>query len=235
MAQQSASEEKPLKNVKIGIPDAFSVAECPPEIAEAWLLTAQRLEQHGGAQIIPIDASQISPTIIQNALSAYYVLTSAEASSNLSRYDGFRYGRSAGAYNNNCSNNSVFSDEYTPLEQQYATARSEGFGQEVARRILSQQLETALQDSVDAILIPTVLSLPPPSDDNAMDSTAMFANDVMTTPASLAGLPAMSIPVAIPDDVGDSPFQSCGMQLIGGRLGEAVLLQCAQVLEESNE
>jgi aspartyl-tRNA(Asn)/glutamyl-tRNA(Gln) amidotransferase subunit A len=257
MAQHEPSTSTttpPLNDIKIGIPHAFSVEECPPYIAEAWSRTAEMLEQHG-ATIVPIDASQISPKIIQNALSAYYVLTSAEASSNLSRYDGFRYGGESGGRHDHGSNDDH--DDYTPLEQRYAATRSDGFGHEVARRILcgtfvlssdrfhayyeaaailraqlAEQLHTTLETTVDVLLIPTVLSLPPRRD-VVMDGTAMFANDVMTTPASLAGLPAMSIPVDHHCETSTGPFTSCGMQLIAGRLNEAVLFRCAQILEDS--
>jgi aspartyl-tRNA(Asn)/glutamyl-tRNA(Gln) amidotransferase subunit A len=119
MAQHEPSTSTttpPLNDIKIGIPHAFSVEECPPYIAEAWSRTAEMLEQHG-ATIVPIDA-----------LSAYYVLTSAKASSNLSRYDGFRYGgsgESGGCHDHGSSDDH---GDYTPLEQRYAATRSDGFG-----------------------------------------------------------------------------------------------------------
>ncbi len=126
-----------------------------------------------------ISGGKISPLLVQGALAAYYVLVSAEASSNLSRYDGFRYGVAA-------PNVSDAGSGLTPLEQQYAATRTSGFGPEVARRVLcgtsvlssdrfhthyeaaaklrsvlARQLHNALSEDVDAILIPTALSLPP--------------------------------------------------------------------------
>jgi Asp-tRNA(Asn)/Glu-tRNA(Gln) amidotransferase A subunit family amidase len=99
----------------------------------------------------------------------------------------------------------------------------------ILRAQLAEQLHTTLETIVDVLLIPTVLSLPPRRD-VVMDGTAMFANDVMTT---LAGLPAMSIPVDHHCETSTGPFPSCGMQLIAGRLNEAVVFRCAQVLDDS--
>jgi aspartyl-tRNA(Asn)/glutamyl-tRNA(Gln) amidotransferase subunit A len=243
-----SSSDKPLSGVKVGIPVAFSLLECPNNICQSWSQTAQILENHG-ANIVQVSVEDISPDLIQKSLAAYYVLVCAEASSNLSRYDGFRYGLEATTTTSR--DNHV---GYTSLERQYASTRSQGFGKEVARRILcgthvlssdqfhtyyeaaanlraalAKELHSTLNDKVDMLLIPTVLSRPPRIDDNSshvMDSTEMFANDIMTTPASLAGLPSISVPAPSLDD---SIFP-CGMQLIGCRLMENVILKTAHVL-----
>ncbi|KAG7368444.1 amidase signature domain containing protein [Nitzschia inconspicua] len=243
-----STSNNPLNGVKVGIPEAFSIRECPSDICENWSKAAQILEDHG-AEIVQVSSESISPDLIQKALAAYYVLVSAEASSNLSRYDGFRYGVKA-----NTTATTDLNKYYTPLEQQYASTRSEGFGKEVARRILcgtyvlssdqfhthyeaaatlraclAEELHSTLKERVDLLLIPTVLSPPTRIDSSgtSMDSTVMFANDIMTTPPSLAGLPSVSVPML--STVEDAQFPS-SMQLIGGRLKEDVILKAAHVL-----
>jgi aspartyl-tRNA(Asn)/glutamyl-tRNA(Gln) amidotransferase subunit A len=237
-----------LHGVRIGIPSSFSVRECLPEIREAWSKAAECLEHHG-AEIVEISEDGISPDLVQNALSAYYVLVSAEASSNLSRYDGFRY---ATLSSDSESYAGDIDPELTPLERQYASARSLGFGKEVSRRVLcgtavlssdrfhthyeaaaklravlGKQLSSVLDDDVDLLLVPTALTLPCRLDKGEIDSTAMFANDVMTVCPSLAGLPAVSVPVKIE---GESTFMA-GLQLIGPRLREDDLLHAGRFLE----
>jgi aspartyl-tRNA(Asn)/glutamyl-tRNA(Gln) amidotransferase subunit A len=251
ISNEGVKSPKPLSGVRVGIPVAFSIQECPDNICQSWSQSAQILEDHG-AEIVQVSVEDISPDLIQKSLAAYYVLVCAEASSNLSRYDGFRYGMTASTTNRDNDNH----EDYTPLERQYASTRSQGFGKEVARRILcgtyvlssdqfhtyyeaaaklraalARDLHSTLNEKVDVLLIPTVLSPPPRIDDNnssyAMDSTEMFADDIMTTPASLAGLPSVSVPVSSLND----SFFPCGMQLIGARLKENVILKTAQVLE----
>ena len=241
-----------LNGIRIGIPSSFSVKECPPEIRQAWSNAAESLANHG-AEVLEISENEISPTVVQNALSAYYVLVSAEASSNFSRYDGFRY-----AVPPKLDDDSQVTDpNLTPLERQYATTRSNGFGKEVSRRILcgtsvlssdrfhtyyeaaaklrallGRQLNEVLDNKVDLLLVPTALTLPcrldKDHDDEPLDSTAMFANDVMTVGPSLAGLPAVSVPVKVD---GESTFMS-GLQLIGPRLREDLILYAGGILEE---
>ena len=155
----------------------------------------------------------------------------------------------------------------TPLERQYAATRTQGFGEEVKRRILcgasvlsadkfhtyyeaaaqiratlAQEFASLLEGdhNIDLLLIPTVLSLPPQitptttstttsaNDTASTSSTAMFANDIMTVPASLAGLPAISIPVHVH---GEETFMA-GMQLIASRLDETTLIKSAKILEQ---
>jgi aspartyl-tRNA(Asn)/glutamyl-tRNA(Gln) amidotransferase subunit A len=164
--------------------------------------------QEKGAKIVDIPPDSLSPGNIRTSLAAYYILASAEASSNLSRYDGLRYGVSSARIDSTA--------EYTTqLEHQYAATRSLGFGPEVVRRILAgtfvlssdrfhthyeaaaklraivtNQLRKTLQ-SVDVMIIPTSLTLP---HEKSFDPTLMFANDVLTVPISLACCPAISIP-----------------------------------------
>ena len=236
-----------LAGIKIGIPAAFSVEETPTCVLDAWSAAAEHL-QSLKATIVELSPSQLSPELIQNSLPAYYVLASAEASSNLSRYDGMRYGVSAKDISDRSN--------MTLLERQYSATRAQGFGIEVIRRILcgtsvlssdrfhtfyeaaatlraelTQELNSCFDD-VDFLLTPTALSLPPSLVDHAIiDPTEMFANDIMTVPISLAGLPAISVPTSSsPDGV-----FSFGMQLIGSRLSEGKLLQVAQVLDHRDD
>ena len=247
-------ENKPLSGIRIGIPAAFSVEEIPFAVREAWSQTAQSLHNQG-AEIKEISTSDISPQLVKNALAAYYVLVSAEASSNLSRYDGFRYGVPA----SKSPTTSSLSSSLTPLEQQYSSTRTQGFGSEVARRILcgtyvlssdrfhthyeaaanlrallAHQLHTTLSTEVEALLIPTALSFPCQLDhEREVNSTEMFANDVMTIPPSMAGLPVLSVPVRLgPNGAGEAnAFQHTSMSLVGSRLMEENILKIGKALE----
>jgi aspartyl-tRNA(Asn)/glutamyl-tRNA(Gln) amidotransferase subunit A len=249
--QSLTEKSNMLQGIKVGIPSSFSVEECPPEIKEAWSRGAERLQKHG-ASIETISTDQISTELVQKALAAYYVLVSAEASSNLSRYDGFRYG--VGLDLETAARLGDLDSDLTPLERQYSATRMQGFGTEVTRRILcgtsvlssdkfhtqyeaaaklravlSQQLRSALEN-VDLLLIPTALSPPCSLDRDRLDSTEMFANDVMTVPASLAGLPSVSIPVSL---TGDGKHMA-GLQLMGARLREDMILRAGQILEQAD-
>ena len=206
MYRNKATNSFESANLRVGIPSAFSVEECPTEIQEAWVNAAEHLEQ-SGAKLVEISSNLISPEIVRASLAAYYIIASAEASSNLSRYDGLRFGLYTGETEHPM--------DFSLLESQYAAARSLGFGQEVLRRILSgtsvlssdrfhtryeaaskirallsKQMRSAL-DMVDVLLTPTCLSMPTTT---YLDPTGMFANDVLTVPVSLACLPAISIP-----------------------------------------
>ncbi len=207
-----------LRGLKVGIPHAFSVDECSDAVKQAWQRAIEKLEEYG-AEIVTI-SDVISPETVKMSLPAYYVLSSAEASSNLSRYDGLRYGLS--------NENNVVADGMNRREGQFASTRSTGFGNEVKRRILAGTavlssdrfhshyegatnvrasmtkqfnsifgVETNQDEIADVILIPTTLTSPTSLDPNGppVDSTEAFQNDVMTVPVSLAGLPSISVPV----------------------------------------
>lgn len=232
-----------LNGIRIGIPAAFSVEEMSDDVRATWSKAARLLHERG-AEVKKISTVEISPSLVQTALSAYYVLVSAEASSNLSRYDGFRYGVSAKSIST--------INGLTPLEQQYTATRTQGFGAEVSRRILcgtsvlssdrfhshyeaaaklravlADQMRTSLSKGVDAILVPTALSSPTLLDFDKVDSTVMFANDVTTVPASLAGLPVLSVPMATETETAFKP----SMSLVGARLDESTLLRIGSALE----
>ncbi|CAB9517150.1 Glutamyl-tRNA(Gln) amidotransferase subunit A [Seminavis robusta] len=240
------SSNHPLQGIRIGIPAAFCVEECPDAVQKAWTQGANDLAD-AGASVVHLSHDIVSPEMIQQSLAAYYVLACAEASSNLARYDGFRYGVAAETAANDTNDDN---DERSSLHRQYAATRTTGFGLEVIRRILcgtavlssdkfhthyegaaklralvTRQLHNALETHVDYLLIPTVVSPPPCLDEEAVDSTAMFANDIMTVPISLAGLAAVSVApdTATVDGV-------VGLQLVGHRLDEERLLEVARYL-----
>ena len=279
------NDNLPLRGIKIGIPSAFVVQECPTQVRELWAHGASLL-QKAGATVVTLGDTVIAPRVIQQSLAAYYVLASAEASSNLSRYDGFRYGYRATINNGGggaLSSSTIDDDDDEEgqeaqfsdlLKQQYAATRTQGFGQEVIRRILcgtavlssdkfhthyeaaakiravvTQQLQDALRDQVDYLLIPSTLSPPPRihskwssmedgTKDNVLDSTQMFANDIMTVPISLAGLAAVNVtlsPSSSSQQHQQSPLEAVtGLQLVGRRLEEERLLEVAQFLDGSS-
>lgn len=222
----------------VGIPSAFSVDGCPKEIRDAWASAARHLQQ-SGATLVEIPSSLISSDIVRASLPAYYIIASAEASSNLSRYDGLRFGLSDGGSKHTL-------DDLSVLESNYAIARSVGFGQEVLRRILSgtsvlssdrfhthyeaaskiralvsKQMIRALE-TVDILLTPTCLSFP---NSTELDPTGMFANDVLTVPVSLACLPAISIPWS------KDASKPVGLQIVGS--SDEKVLEVAAALQRS--
>ncbi|KAL7900682.1 amidase signature enzyme [Trichoderma sp. SZMC 28014] len=219
-----------LSQLTIGIPVEYNIDELDPSIRAAWVATASALEAQG-ARVVPVSLPSI-----KEALCAYYILAPAEASSNLAKYDGVRYGvRGPGGD--------------AAGETLYSEARGAGFGAEVKRRILlgtyslsseamdnyfiqaqkvrrliqrdfdrvfkldnplyeprqfdlsEMSADTALEDKqgplqVDFLLSPTAPTYPPKlSDVQKRSSVDMYMNDVLTVPASLAGLPAISVPV----------------------------------------
>lgn len=234
LASITLSEENaPLKNIKIGVPKAFFGNGLNPEvrgICDNALKTAEKL----GASLISIDLPD--PDL---ASATYYIIAMAEASSNLARYDGVRYGRRAGGVAN--------------LEELYIKSRSEGFGQEVKRRIMlgSYILSAGYYDAYfkkaakirriitnqylkalsccDVIAMPVAPVPAWPLDSHTLDPLKAYLMDAYTLPANLAGLPAISIPAG----KGDSTGLPVGFQLIGNYFDEGVLLNIAYQLERS--
>jgi aspartyl-tRNA(Asn)/glutamyl-tRNA(Gln) amidotransferase subunit A len=223
----------------IGVPTDYNIAELQPEVRHAWKTTIATLREIGHT-IVPINL----PTT-QHALSAYYILAPAEASSNLAKYDGIRYGPVR-------TRQSAASDSHSTL---YSHHRGTLFGDEVKRRILlgsfslsassidnyflqAQRVRrlvqqdfnqvfrmahpllpdaTGVENGVDYILCPTAPSYPP--DVRKLKHATppeSYMNDVFTVPASLAGLPAMSVPAPpAPGKRVNDTSRSVGMQVIG--------------------
>ncbi|GAX15353.1 aspartyl-tRNA(Asn)/glutamyl-tRNA(Gln) amidotransferase subunit A [Fistulifera solaris] len=247
----ASTRQKLLERVKVAVPTAFVIKEMSQPVRDNWKNAARRLEEMG-ATVDVIDT--ISPQVLQQALAAYYVLACAEATSNLGRYDGFRYGSTA-----DCDRTNAVRDidqpqsKFSLLEQQYAQTRTRGFGSEVIRRILcgtsvlssdhyhthyeaaaklravlAQQMRDVLEQ-YDLLLVPTTFNMPPRIDEaNSIDSTAMMANDIMTVPASLGGFPALSIPYGHWER---APF-AMSMQLVAAQQDEQKLFRVAEALQD---
>jgi aspartyl-tRNA(Asn)/glutamyl-tRNA(Gln) amidotransferase subunit A len=191
----------------------------------AWLKAA-------GAEIVDISLPHT-----KYALPTYYIVAPAEASSNLARYDGVRYGLRV---------------EGATLQEMYENTRAEGFGAEVRRRIMigtyvlsagyydayylkAQKVRSRIAEDfhrawerVDAVLTPTAPSAAFAQGEKMDDPIAMYLNDVFTVPASLAGLPAISVPAGLSKD--GLPL---GLHLIGRPFDEETVLHVAQVLEDA--
>jgi len=225
-----------VKGKKIAIPKEYRMAEMPDEIEKLWTEGAEMLRD-AGAEIL-----EISLPHTKYALPAYYVIAPAEASSNLARYDGVRFGRRA----------KIGLGE--GITEMYEKTRAEGFGAEVQRRIMigtyvlsagfydayynrARRVRTLIKKDfddvfsigVDAILTPTTPSAAFALGDMAtMDPVQMYLNDVFTVTVNLAGLPAISVPSGL--DANGLPL---GLQLIGKPWEEGDLLNMAYALERS--
>ncbi len=227
----SKNLNKNIKGLKIGIPKEYRVDGMPNEIETLWE-QGKKILKSEGAEIIDISLPHT-----EYALPTYYIVAPAEASSNLARYDGVRYGFRSSKGNN--------------LVEMYENTRSEGFGDEVKRRILigtyvlssgyydayylkaqkvRQLIKKDFDDSfnkVDAILTPSAPSSAFKIGEKKDDPISMYLNDVFTVPVNLAGLPAMSIPAGL-----DKNKLPLGLQLIGKPLAEQTLLNIAFSMEE---
>jgi aspartyl-tRNA(Asn)/glutamyl-tRNA(Gln) amidotransferase subunit A len=222
---------KGVKGMKIGLPKEYRPAGLNGEVAMLWDKGAQWLRD-AGAEVIEIDLPHT-----KYALPTYYIVAPAEASSNLARYDGVRYGLRVPGKS---------------LDDMYAKTRAEGFGKEVKRRILigtyvlsagyydayylkaqkvraliAQDFEKAFA-KVDAILTPTAPTAAFGLNDKIDDPVAMYLNDVFTVPASLAGIPGASVPAGLSAD--GLPL---GLQVLTKRWDEESLFRVCQVLEDS--
>ena len=218
-----------VKGLRVGIPKEYRVDRMPAEIESLWKKGVDWLAEQGAEPV------EISLPHTSYALPAYYIIAPAEASSNLARYDGVRYGLRADA---------------STLEEMYEATRGAGFGAEVRRRILigtyvlsagyydayylkAQRVRALIArdfdrafERVDVVLTPTAPSDAFAIGDLVDDPIAMYLNDVFTVPSSLAGLPAISVPAGL--SAGGLPL---GLQLIGRAFDEATVLRAAQVLE----
>ena len=218
-----------LNNVKVGIPKEYQISGMSPEIIKLWEKGSDWLKDRG-AEIIDVSLPHT-----KYALPTYYVIAPAEASSNLARYDGVRYG---------------YRNSQDSLDELYAHSRGEGFGSEVQRRILIgtyvlsagyydayyrkaqrvrnliiQDFQKAFQKA-DVLLTPTT---PTPAFElgSQLDPISMYMNDVFTVPASLAGLPAMSVPSGLSEE--GLPL---GLQVIGKQFDESSVLKIASNIED---
>ena len=219
-----------IKGLKIGIPKEYRVEGMPREIDQLWE-NGKKILKESGAEIVDISLPNT-----KYALPAYYLVAPAEASSNLARYDGVKYGFRSSNGNN--------------LIEMYENTRSEGFGDEVKRRILigtyvlssgyydayyikAQKVRQLIKNdfdksfkNVDAILTPSTPSSAFKIGEKKNDPISMYLNDIFTVPVNLAGLPAISIPAG--KDNNNYPL---GLQFIGKALDEQKLLNIAYAVE----
>ncbi len=220
-----------LTGKKIGIPKEYRVDGMPDEIEKIWQQGIEFVKD-AGAEIIDVSLPHT-----KYALPVYYVIAPAECSSNLARYDGVRYGLRV---------------EGKDLDDTYSNTRAEGFGDEVKRRIMigtyalssgyydayyikaqkvrrliSNDFDNAFEQC-DALLTPTAPSAAFAIGENEEDPITMYLNDVFTVPASLAGLPGMSVPAGL--NTNGLPL---GLQIIGNKWDEAGVLNVGQAIEKA--
>jgi aspartyl-tRNA(Asn)/glutamyl-tRNA(Gln) amidotransferase subunit A len=266
--KSAAIESGRTRKLKIGFPIEYNIAELDPGIRQAWH-DALRIFQEQGYTVVPVSLPNT-----KHALSAYYILAPAEAASNLSKYDGVRYG-------------TRFDSSGSTGDVLFSQTRGEGFGDEVKRRILlgsytlsseaidnyfikaqkvrrlvyrdfdrlfslpnllrpAEQFDLGEMDEsvtlndklgpsqVDFIVCPTAPNLPPTLEDISKQTPVdTYMNDVFTVPASLAGLPAISVPFPIAEvyQQPDAPGFA-GIQIIGQYADDHRLLETAQILED---
>jgi aspartyl-tRNA(Asn)/glutamyl-tRNA(Gln) amidotransferase subunit A len=221
-----------IRGLRVGIPAEYSVEGMPDEISRLWQQGVDWIKAAGAEPV------EVSLPRTAYALPAYYIIAPAEASANLARYDGVRFGhRSA---------------EARDLQELYEQTRGEGFGTEVKRRVLigtyvlsagyydayynkARKVRTLIAEdfrnafeSVDVLLAPTTPSAAFGVGDLVDDPLSMYLNDVFTVPASLAGLPSISVPAGLSDT--GLPM---GLQLIGRAFDEETVLRTASVMEDA--
>ena len=220
-----------VKGLKIGLPKEYFCEGIDPEVKDKIHSAVKELEKQGAV------IKEIELPSTDYALSAYYIISSAEASSNLARFDGVRYGYRA--------------ENYDGLIDMYERTRSEGFGDEVKRRIMlgtfvlssgfydayygkakllqrriSAEFNNAFSD-VDVIAAPTVPTTAFKIGENIGDPLKMYATDICTVTVNIAGLPAVSVPCGF-----DSKNLPVGLQLIGNKFTEQKLLNTAYAYEK---
>ena len=219
-----------VKGLKIGIPKEYRVENMPGEIDDLWKKGIDYLKDAGAI------IKNISLPHTMYALPAYYIVAPAEASSNLARYDGVKYGHRAKGKN---------------LIEMYENTRSEGFGDEVKRRILigtyvlssgyydayylkAQKVRQLIKNdfdqsfnNVDAILTPSTPSAAFKIGDKSDDPVSMYLNDIFTVPVNLSGLPAISVPTGY-----NKKNLPLGLQLIGKPFDEQTILNLSLEIEK---
>ena len=223
-----------VKGMRIGIPRDYLGEGLDPEVKEAILAAAKVLEAKGAV------VEEFDLSLVEYAIPAYYVIASAEASSNLSRFDGVKYG--------------YRSEEYEGLHNMYKKSRSEGFGPEVKRRIMlgsfvlssgyydayylkalrtKALIKKAFDDAFakyDVILGPASPYTAPKLGESLSDPIQMYLGDIYTISVNLAGLPGMTVPCGM-----DSKGLPIGLQLIGDCFKENNIIRAGYTFEQSRE
>jgi aspartyl-tRNA(Asn)/glutamyl-tRNA(Gln) amidotransferase subunit A len=231
----TASLNKGVKGLRIGVPKEYFVDGMNPEVAQTVRTAIDKLASLGA------EIKEVSLPHTEAALAVYYILAPAEASSNLARFDGIRYGHRAKDGKN--------------LYDLYCNSRAQGFGAEVKRRIMvgtyvlstgyydafyrkaqkvraliAQDFTKVFAGQVDCIISPAAPTTAFKIGEKTTDPIAMYLNDIFTIPVNLAGLPGMSIPCGF-----DAAGLPIGLQLIGKPWGEETLFQVASAYEAAND
>lgn len=223
-----------VKGMKIGIPRDYFGEGLDPEVREAVMNAAKVLESKGAV------VEEFDLSLVEYAIPAYYVIACAEASSNLARFDGVKYG--------------YRTEEYQGLHNMYKKSRSEGFGAEVKRRIMlgsfvlssgyydayylkalrtkaliKQAFDKAFE-SYDVILGPAAPTTAPKLGESLSDPIKMYLGDIYTISVNLAGLPGISLPCGT-----DAKGLPIGLQLIGDCFEEKKIIRAAYAYEQTRE
>lgn len=229
-----ASLSGDVRGLKIGLPAECFGEGLDPDVWRAVLAAADVLQSRGAA------VEEFSLPVMEYVVPAYYIIACAEASSNLSRFDGVKYGWRA--------------EGYEDLTDLYLKTRTEGFGEEVRRRILlgtfvlstgyydayykkALQVKALIQKAYDeafrrydALLTPVAPATAPRLGESLSDPLKMYLSDIYTVPLNLAGLPGISFPCGL--DAGGMPI---GAQLIGPALGDGVILNAAHAFQQETD
>ena len=227
----AAARDPNIKGLKVGIPKEYRVDGTSEEIVALWAKGVEMLKAAGAEPV------EVSLPHSKYALPAYYIVAPAECSSNLARYDGVRFGLRVPGKD---------------LPEMYENTRGAGFGKETRRRILigtyvlsagyydayykkAQRIRSLIArdfkeafESCDVLLTPTAPTAAFAAGDKMDDPVAMYLNDVFTIPASMAGLPGISVPAGL-----DKDGLPLGLQLIGRSFDEVTLLRAAAALEKA--
>lgn len=220
---------KSVKGLRVGIPAEYRAPGLAPEISAIWEQGIAWLRE-AGCEIVDVSLPHT-----RYGLATYYIIAPAECSSNLARYDGVRFGSRA---------------EAPSLDELYERTRAEGFGEEVRNRILmgtyvlsagyydayylkAQKVRNLIRrdfteafEKVDVLLAPTAPSAAFAQGENSSDPVQMYLNDIFTVPASMAGVPALSVPAGL-----DSQGLPLGLQIIGRHFDEETVLSAGSVIE----
>ncbi len=230
----TAALTRDVKGLRVGIPRDYLGEGLDPQVQAVVEQAARELEKQGAV------VEEFDLSLVEYAIPAYYVIASAEASSNLSRFDGVKYG--------------YRTEEYGGLHNMYKKTRSEGFGEEVKRRIMlgSFVLSSGYYDAYylkalrtkalikqafdrafekyDVILGPTAPATAPKLGESLKDPLKMYLGDIYTVSVNLAGLPAMSVPFGM-----DSQNLPIGVQLIGNSFQEKTIIRAGYALESTRQ
>lgn len=237
VAHYNNNGSHPLKGLRIGVPKEYFIGGISDDVKKAVEKAIETLVSLGAERV------EISLPHTALAIPAYYVIAPAEASSNLSRYDGVRYGHR--------------SNDYNGLEHMMSRSRAEGFGAEVQRRIMigtyvlsqgyydayylqaqrirriiANDFQTALQTQCDVILSPVTPSVAKNIGENKGDITADWLADIYTLGISLAGLPAASIPCGFGGEKGNRPI---GLQVVGNYFKEGQILAISDCFQQHTD